>query len=33
MDRSRLSGFDRVSLLKARSRLKAWIDAELLADI
>jgi hypothetical protein len=33
VDRSRLSGHERVSLLKARARLRAWIDAELLADI
>jgi hypothetical protein len=33
IDRSRLSGHDRVSLLKARARLRSWIDAELLADI
>jgi hypothetical protein len=33
VDRGRLSGFDRVSLLKARARLRSWIDAELYADI
>jgi hypothetical protein len=33
VDRDRLSGFDRVSLLKARARLGSWIDAELYADI
>jgi Domain of unknown function (DUF222) len=33
VDRDRLSGFDRVSLLKARARLRSWIDAELCADI
>ena len=33
VDRDRLSGFDRVSLLKARARLRSWIDAELFADI
>jgi hypothetical protein len=33
VDRDRLSGFDRVSLLKARARLRSWIDAELYADI
>jgi hypothetical protein len=33
VDRSRLSGHERVSVLKARARLRAWIDAELLADI
>jgi hypothetical protein len=33
VDRSRLSGHERVALLKARARLRAWIDAELLADI
>jgi Domain of unknown function (DUF222) len=33
VDRDRLSGFDRVALLKARARLRSWIDAELFADI
>ncbi len=28
-----MSGFDRVCLLKARARLRSWIDAELYADI
>ena len=33
VDRHRLSGHDRVELLKARSRLRAHVDAELLADM
>ncbi|MGH8873239.1 MAG: DUF222 domain-containing protein, partial [Acidimicrobiia bacterium] len=33
VDRDRLSGFDRVELLKARSRLRSHVDAELLADM
>ena len=33
IDRNRLTGYDRVSLLKARARLRSWIDAELYADI
>ena len=33
MDRNELSGFDRVSLLKARSRLISHLQAEQLADI
>lgn len=33
IDRDQLSGLDRVTVLKARNRLKAWVDAELLADV
>lgn len=33
LDRERLSGRERVGLLKARSRLKAHVDAELMADM
>ncbi len=33
VDRDRLSGFDRVELVKARSRLIAHLQAELLADV
>jgi hypothetical protein len=33
IDRSQLSGDDRVRLLQARSRLRANVDAELLADM
>ncbi|MGH8870428.1 MAG: hypothetical protein ACRDWS_00405, partial [Acidimicrobiia bacterium] len=33
VDRDRLSGLDRVELLKARSRLRSHVDAELLADM
>jgi len=33
VDRDSLSGYDRVALVKARSLLRSWIDAELLADI
>ncbi|MGH8914262.1 MAG: DUF222 domain-containing protein [Acidimicrobiia bacterium] len=33
IDRDQLTGHDRVSLLKARSRLRSWLDAEIYADI
>jgi predicted regulator of Ras-like GTPase activity (Roadblock/LC7/MglB family) len=33
VDRYSLSGHDRIELLKARSRLRAHVDAELLADM
>jgi len=33
IDRNRLTGYDRVRLLKARARLRSSIDAELYADI
>jgi hypothetical protein len=33
IDRSSLSGYDRVSLLQARARLRAQLDAEVLADM
>jgi hypothetical protein len=33
VDRDRLSGHDRIELLKARARLRSHVDAELLADM
>jgi hypothetical protein len=33
VDRDRLDGRDRATLLKLRSRLRSWIDAEFYADI
>ena len=33
VDRDSLSGYDKVVVLQARSRLRAWVDAEFYADI
>ena len=33
VDRDRLDGHDRATLLELRSRLRSWIDAEFYADI
>ncbi|MEX1133401.1 MAG: DUF222 domain-containing protein, partial [Acidimicrobiia bacterium] len=33
IDRDQVSGYDRVVLLKARSRLRAWVDADFYADL
>ena len=33
IDRNRTSGYDRVAVMKARSRLRAWVEAEFYADL
>jgi hypothetical protein len=33
IDRNRISGYDRVAVMKARSRLRAWVEAEFYADL